>query len=147
MESIIGFFAWPKDLKKTHTIIGKLQNSITIHAHKSDQNTYLELENGPKKYEKFAETPVLYIIDGQGSNTFTVNTPTQIISCVLERDVNVVNNPCIARKANAFSDISYKSILNYPIEFIMTFTEGQLEGYYDNNETFHVKKLSTINRD
>ena len=147
MEAIIGFFAWPKDLKKTYTIIGKLQNSITIHAHKNDQTIYLESENGSKKYEKFTETPVLYIIDGQGSNTFTVNTPTQIISCVLERDINVVNNPCIARRANAFSDISYKSILNYPIEFIMTFTEGQLEGYYDDNDTFHVKKLSAINCD
>lgn len=146
MQAIIEFFAWPKDLKKTYKIIGKLQNPITIYACGNNKKIYLEVETEPKKYDTFTEIPVLYTIHGQGSNTFTVNTPTKIISCVLEKELNVINNPCTVRTSAPLVYDDYKSILNYPIEFIMVFTEGQLDGFYDDNGTFHVQKLS-VNSD
>jgi hypothetical protein len=124
------------------TLIGKLQNTITIYAHKNDKQLF---NLSSHQLDKFPETPVLYTIEGQSSSSFIINTPTKAITCVLDNDVNVENNHCVVRQALCFTDKIYKTTLNHPVEFVLILSTDQTitsNGYFDADDTFHINTIS-----
>jgi len=124
------------------TIVGKLQNNITIYAHKNDKDTW---ERCPTKLEKFMETPVLYSIEGQSSSSFIINTPTKSFPCVFDNNVDVKNNHCIVRRSQTFTTTDFKATLNHPTEIVLELLINQMvtvNGYLDVNDTFHINSIS-----
>jgi hypothetical protein len=128
-------------------LVGSVQKIITIYAHKNDAKLWHEsanMENGEISCSIFQNSPVLYIIEECNEPTFPFSIDGKIIQCVFERNMNVYHNNCIVRQSNPIRDITFKGVLNYPVELVLAITTNQtirIKGFWID-EIFHITALS-----